>query len=264
MPILPVKIASAGTTPLLTPLLKNVIWLANQHPCDVLLSCKTVWLYETYYFLKTTASNLRHPLSQNEGLFTASLRRWNWDSGVHWKAEKRRSFLATLNLSKHARRAWLLSDFKRDDASQFLSGIWAWLEGGNSRCLYSLLFEHGEKVQFGALAKTQGKIYQTCCLCGCVVSPVTVLSFQGVVNVESIENLDGSFLGFFSCEEALMMMEENHLFHYTLFRSFWDSRRRDPRRCLKHLQRCIELCPGFGVAQVYMALWKWRVEQDHE
>ncbi|XP_055341469.1 SKI3 subunit of superkiller complex protein-like [Paramacrobiotus metropolitanus] len=65
-------------------------------------------------------------------------------------------------------------------------------------------------------------------------------------------------------ESALLVREDNYLFHYYLFRCLWDAGQRDPRRCLKHLKRALQLYPDFAVAHMYLGLWTWLQDRDIE
>ena len=59
-----------------------------------------------------------------------------------------------------------------------------------------------------------------------------------------------------------MLVEKNYLFHYVLFRCLWDNRRRDPRRCIAHLRRSIELYSGFALPHLYLGFYIWNEKSD--
>ncbi|OQV18487.1 putative Tetratricopeptide repeat protein 37 [Hypsibius exemplaris] len=65
-------------------------------------------------------------------------------------------------------------------------------------------------------------------------------------------------------ESALLLEEKNHLIHYALFRCLWDLRRRDPRRCIYHLQRSIDIYPDFALPHLYLGFYIWRENSDAE
>ncbi|GAV07564.1 hypothetical protein RvY_17386-2 [Ramazzottius varieornatus] len=65
-------------------------------------------------------------------------------------------------------------------------------------------------------------------------------------------------------EKAQLVDEKNYILHYVFFRSLWDTERRDPRRCIAHLLRSIELYPNFAINHIFLAFWKWKGEDDTE